>query len=192
MEGKAITLEPTRYYLLWACHASDPEQRPEAAPAPVLRGTKALGSRSGRDPHVPSAPGSAGGDGGSGSGFTCAGSSRAEPEQQQHRGAEGRKVSYVLVLSGDSRNHLQEFHVFCSCMFLSRKMNRCYSNQVSSCTEIWQLCANYLESCTVRRVHLHAHGRDPWKALLDSLNEPWLLLVFCEVNLCSLLKIINC
>ena len=37
----------------------------------------------------------------------------------------------------------------------------------------------------------HAHARDPRKALLDPWHESCLLLVFCEVTLRSLLKIMN-
>lgn len=102
-------------------------------------------------------------------------------------------MSYTLVLSGDFQNCLQELHImnhrfFWSCMFLSRKMNQCCSNRVSSCTEVWQMCRNYLESCTVHCVHLVC----TWERSLESLvffECP--LLVFCEVTLWSLFKVLT-
>lgn len=120
--------------------------------------------------------------------------SRQVEEEQQRSEAEGREASYTLVLSGDFQNCLEELHVinhrfFYSCIFLSRKVNQCNSNQVSSCTEIWQICGSDFGELVVSTVCLlRAHGRDPWKALLGSLNESCLLLVFCEVTLCSPLE----
>lgn len=128
--------------------------------------------------------------------FSCSSSSPGKYEKSSSTGkeVEGREVSYTLVLSGDFQNCLQELHImnhsfFWSCVFLSRKMNQCCSNQVSSCTEVWQMRGDYLESWAVHCVHLAC----TWERSLESLVAFFerLLSVFCEVTLCSLLKNIN-
>lgn len=76
----------------------------------------------------------------------------------------------TLLLSGDFQKCLPQLpgmnhHFFCSCIFFSRKMNQCYPSQVSSCAETWQMCGNYLESCTGHRVVVAC----TWDRAMESL-----------------------
>lgn len=114
------------------------------APAPLSSGTR--GGRSGAGAGAPPASRVLQGSWSSWHGWQ----SSSEEELQVGRGL-------TLLLCGDFQKCLPQLprmnhRFFCSCIFLSRRMNQCYPSQVSSCTETWQMCGNYLESCTVHHV----------------------------------------
>lgn len=101
--------------------------------------------------------------------FSC---SARSGRRETASGTQELKVGKCLThwcAVGTSELSSRELHVmthpfFCSCIFLSRKMNRCYSNQVSSCAEIWQTGGNDLESCAGHCAHLAR----TWERSMDS------------------------
>lgn len=217
MEGKAITLEPTRYYLLWACHAvtrnnwSQEQPQPEAAPGTSTLQHEDFGEREWEWSscsllpagccRTPLPRSSSCQPWRTGMAWAWAGAAPGAPQAHLRQPAAlrswrqgsvlhtGARWGLRTIFKRTSRNEslfLLQLHIFKqeneSVLFQPSRF--LYRNLANVWEFLGERCCPLCTSC----MHMgEIHGK-PWWALWMS---PVLLLVLCEVTLCSLLKIIN-